>query len=68
MPVNLSAAQFVKALKAHPPSHDPSERSKALLGGEGDEFLGVRMGHVFALAKTHMEIPEVFHKTLQTEL
>jgi hypothetical protein len=67
MPVNLSAAQFVKALKAHPPSHDPSER-KALLGGEGDEFLGVRMGHVFALAKTHIGDSWGFHKTLQTEL
>jgi hypothetical protein len=52
MPVNLSAAQFAKALKAHPPPHDPSER-KALLGGEGDEFLGVSRGQVFALAKTY---------------
>jgi 3-methyladenine DNA glycosylase AlkD len=56
MPVTLTAAQFLKALKAVPPSHDPSER-QALLGAPGDRFLGVRMGQVFALAKQFLDLP-----------
>ena len=52
----LTAAQFVKALKAYPPSYDPGERM-ALLGVEGDKFLGVRMGQIFELAKTYIEMP-----------
>jgi hypothetical protein len=56
MPIAPTAAQFLKALRAVPPSHDPSER-KALLGAPGDRFLGVRMGQVFTLAKQFLDLP-----------
>lgn len=62
MPPKLSAAAFVKRLKA---VSSPAEREKSLRYfktgkgeyGEGDIFIGVRMGQVFALAKEFIEMP-----------
>lgn len=62
MPESLSAEHFVKELEAH---RSPEELEKYQryfkLGegeyGEGDEFIGVRMGQVFALAKEFIEMP-----------
>lgn len=56
MPLAFTAAQFSKKLKSH---RSEEERVKSLhyfkTGkgeyGEGDKFIGVRMGNVFALAK-----------------
>ncbi len=62
MPESMSAQQFVKELEAH---RSPEEQKKIQryfkLGegqyAEGDEFMGVRMGQVFALAKEFIDMP-----------
>jgi 3-methyladenine DNA glycosylase AlkD len=62
MPESANAERFVKRLHAH---RSPEQREKYRryfkLGegeyGEGDEFVGVRMGQVFALAKEFIEMP-----------
>lgn len=58
----LSAKRFVEKIKAH---QSPQEfkkiqryfKSGAGEYGEGDEFMGVRMGQVFAQAKEFMNMP-----------
>ena len=58
----MGAEQFVKRLKAH---RSPIELKKYHRyfkfdedePGDGDQFIGVRMGHVFALAKAFIEMP-----------
>ena len=62
MPESLSAERFVKELEAH---RSPEEAKKYLRYfktgegeyGEGDEFMGVRMGQVFALATEFIDMP-----------
>src|SRR5688572_32429356 len=62
MPENDNAERFVERLDAH---RSPEQREKYRryfkLGegeyGEGDEFVGVRMGQVFALAKEFIDMP-----------
>lgn len=62
MPTKLTAAEFVKRLRA---VSSPEERKKSLRYfktgkgeyGEGDKFVGVRMGELFALAKEFIEMP-----------
>ena len=64
MPDNLSAERFARELEAH---RSPGEAKKYLRYfktgegqyGEGDVFVGVRMGQVFALAKEHIDMPPV---------
>jgi hypothetical protein len=58
----MKAEQFIKRLKAH---RSPDELKKIQRYfksgegeyGEGDKFIGVRMGQVFALAKEFIEMP-----------
>lgn len=62
MPASMSAEQFIERLEAH---RSPDEQQKiqryfktgAGEYGEGDEFIGVKMGQVFALAKEFIEMP-----------
>lgn len=57
MPANISAAEFVKRMKTY---HSPEELKKIqryFKSDDGDEFIGVRMGQVFALAKEFIEMP-----------
>jgi dihydrofolate reductase len=62
MSTDISAEQFVERLESH---RSPEEAKKYLryfkIGegeyGEGDEFMGVRMGQVFALAKEFIDMP-----------
>ncbi len=62
MPTDLSAEQFIERLEAY---RSPEEAKKYLRYfktgkgeyGEGDIFIGVRMGQVFALAKEFMNMP-----------
>jgi hypothetical protein len=57
-----TARRFIEALGAH---RSPERREKYRRFfktgegeyGEGDEFIGVRMGQVFALAKEFIEMP-----------
>jgi 3-methyladenine DNA glycosylase AlkD len=74
MPTKISAGRFVEELETHRSS---SERKKYRryfkLGegeyGEGDVFIGVRMGQVFALAKEFIEMPpEEIEKLLKSEV
>lgn len=58
----MKAAQFIERLKVH---RSPDEFRKIQRYfksgegeyGEGDKFIGVRMGQVFALAKEFIEMP-----------
>lgn len=58
----ISAKWFVKRMEAH---RSPEELKKIQRYfksgkgeyGEGDQFMGVRMGHVFALAKEFIDLP-----------
>jgi 3-methyladenine DNA glycosylase AlkD len=62
MPADINAAEFVKKLKS---CSSPDERVKlqryfktgAGEYGEGDVFIGVRMGQLFVLAKEFIEMP-----------
>lgn len=74
MPENDNAQRFVERLDAH---RSPEQREKYRryfkLGegeyGEGDEFVGVRMGQVFALAKEFIEMPpEEIEKLLESPI
>jgi 3-methyladenine DNA glycosylase AlkD len=62
MPAGMTAVEFIKKLKTY---RSPEELKKiqryfktgAGEYGEGDEFMGVRMGQVFTLAKEFIEMP-----------
>ncbi|HWC77622.1 MAG TPA: DNA alkylation repair protein [Blastocatellia bacterium] len=62
MPTDLSAKRFVSKLKS---LSSEDERQKSLRYfkcgegeyGEGDKFVGVRMGNIFALAKEFIDMP-----------
>ena len=62
MPANITAAQFAKRLKAHRSAAELKKIQRYFKSGEGeygegDEFIGVRMGQVFELAKEFIEMP-----------
>ncbi|MCW5877094.1 MAG: DNA alkylation repair protein [Anaerolineales bacterium] len=59
----LSAAGFLMQLKSHasPAQQQAYER---YFPGQSQEFIGVRMGQVFALAKAHSEMPLAEIETL----
>jgi hypothetical protein len=62
MPSDISAAAFIEELERH---RSPEELTKIQRYfksgkgqyGEGDSFMGVRMGQVFALAKKYIDMP-----------
>jgi 3-methyladenine DNA glycosylase AlkD len=53
----LTAEQFVKKLTTHRSSAQRAKYQRAFKHGEDDEFMGVGMGRVFALAKEFIEMP-----------
>jgi 3-methyladenine DNA glycosylase AlkD len=62
VPANLMAEEFVLRLEAHRSAEELAKiqryfKSGAGEYGEGDQFMGVRMGQVFALAKEHIAMP-----------
>ncbi len=62
MPAEVSAERFVERLEAHRSPEELEKRRRYFKTGEGqygegDEFMGVRMGQVFALAKEFIEVP-----------
>jgi 3-methyladenine DNA glycosylase AlkD len=62
MPESLSAEQFVKELETHRSPEELEKRQRYFKSGKGqygedDEFIGVRMGQVFALAQEFIELP-----------
>lgn len=61
-PVNLTAKNFIEKLKSHSSPVEVKKYSRYFKTGkgeygEGDKFIGVRMGIVFALAKEFIEMP-----------
>ena len=70
----MNAKQFVEKLKAHR-SQDELKKIRRYFRsgegeyGEGDEFIGVRMGQVFALAKDFIEMaPSEIEKLLESPI
>jgi 3-methyladenine DNA glycosylase AlkD len=62
MPDNINAEQFVKRLEAHVSAEELRKIQRYFKSGEGeygegDRFIGVRMGQVFELAKEFIEMP-----------
>ena len=62
MPASITAAQFVKKLKTYASPKDVEKIRRYFKSGkgeygEGDKFIGVRMGELFALAKEFIEMP-----------
>jgi 3-methyladenine DNA glycosylase AlkD len=58
----MSAKRFVERLKAHRSAEEFKKIQRYFKSGEGqygegDEFMGVRMGQVFALAKEFIDMP-----------
>lgn len=69
-----SAGQFVKQLKAHCSPEELQKIQRYFKSGkgdygEGDVFMGVRMGQVFALAKASLDMPlEEIEKLLESPI
>jgi DNA alkylation repair enzyme len=57
MSAGNSAEQFVARLQAHRSPAELQKYRRYFKVGEGDEFIGVRMGQVFALAKEFVALP-----------
>ena len=57
MSVDLSAPEFVKRLKTHASPEQRAKYEATLKSSAADEFFGVRMGLVFALAKEFIDLP-----------
>jgi 3-methyladenine DNA glycosylase AlkD len=74
MPAEMTADQFVERLEAYPSPAEADKYQKAFKAGpgqsgEGDVFIGVRMGQVFALAKEYMDMPlEEIEKLLESPI
>ena len=74
MPTPPTAAQFVKQLKSFSTPEELKKIQRYFKSGEGqygegDKFLGVRMGQVFALAKAFIELPpDEIEKLLESPL
>ncbi len=70
----LTADRFVEELSAHQSDEERAKiqryfKSGAGEYGEGDAFLGVRMGHVFTLAKRYIDMaPDQIEKLLERPL
>ena len=62
MPVAINAAQFIKKLKTYTSPGEVEKTQRYFKSGkgeygEGDKFIGVRMGQLFALAKEFIDMP-----------
>ena len=62
MSTDINAKRFVERLKAHSSAEEAKKSLRYFKTGkdeygEGDKFIGVRMGHVFALAKEFIDMP-----------
>src|SRR5918997_4814963 len=74
MPAGVSAERFVERLEAHRSPEELEKRRRYFKTGEGeygegDEFMGVRMGQVFALAKEFIEMsPGEIEKLLESPI
>jgi 3-methyladenine DNA glycosylase AlkD len=66
---NVTAKQFIQRLKSH---SSPQEREKIMRyfkNTDGDQFIGVRMGQLFALAKEFIDMtPDEIEKLLDSKI
>lgn len=74
MSTDLNAKRFVKRLEVHRSSDELKKIQRYFKSGEGeygegDEFMGVRMGQIFALAKEFIEMsPREIEKLLESPI
>jgi 3-methyladenine DNA glycosylase AlkD len=74
MPASMSAEQFVERLEAHRSPEELKKIQRYFKSGEGqygqgDTFMGVRMGQVFALAKEFIDMaPSEIEKLLESSI
>jgi 3-methyladenine DNA glycosylase AlkD len=74
MSIHTSAAQFIKKLKTYRSSNERDNYQRYFKTGkgeygEGDTFMGVRMGQVFALAKEFIDMsPDEIEKLLESPI
>ena len=70
----LTAAQFIKKLKTYSSESELKKIQRYFKSGkgeygEGDKFIGVRMGHVFELAKEFKDMPTLeIEKLLESDI
>ena len=57
MPANMTAAEFVKKLKTYQSDEELKKIQRYFKPSDDDQFMGVRMGQLFALAKEFIEMP-----------
>jgi 3-methyladenine DNA glycosylase AlkD len=66
---NLTSEQFVKKLKAYQSEAERKKIQRYFKDENRDEFMGVRMGQVFALAKKFIDMPpKEIEKLLESEI
>ncbi|AOS64122.1 DNA alkylation repair protein [Actinoalloteichus hymeniacidonis] len=74
MPIELTAARFVERLESHRSEEELRKIQRYFKSGvgeygEGDEFIGVRMGQVFALAKEFIDLaPAELERLLESPI
>jgi len=57
MPANMTAAEFVKKLKTYQSDEELKKIQRYFKPSDDDQFMGVRMGQLFALAKEFIAMP-----------
>lgn len=57
MPMNPTAAEFVKKLKTYQSDDELKKLQRYFKPNADDQFMGVRMGQLFALAKEFIQMP-----------
>jgi 3-methyladenine DNA glycosylase AlkD len=69
MPTTISAKQFIDKLKAKSSPEESEKLQRYFKNTDGDKFIGVRMGHVFTLAKEFIEMtPDEIEKLLDSKI
>lgn len=68
MPTN-TAKQFIDELKTHSSPEEAEKLKRYFKNTDGDQFIGIRMGQVFALAKEFIEMtPAEIEKVLESKI
>jgi 3-methyladenine DNA glycosylase AlkD len=69
MPTTITAKQFIDKLKTHSSPEEGEKLKRYFKNTDGDQFIGVRMGQVFTLAKEFIEMtPDQIEKLLESKI
>lgn len=69
MPTTITARQFIHKLKAHSSPEESKNLQRYFKNTDGDQFIGVRMGQVFTLAKEFIDMtPDEIEKLLESKI